>query len=795
MNRAASSLRLRLPLLGSLFAVLLASCGGGGGGTNPGSAAAQPAAPGASLAASAISGYVVEGPVAGSSVSLYQVDRAGNKTLLGSAITDASGYFSIRNPAPAKAVILVEATGGRYTDEMTRQVVNLALPLRAVSVSNGGAARISVTPFSEAQVRMLERLPAPDWSAEMVAQASKRVVDVLDIPDFLDFIPVDLLSGGPAPGTRDSDVTLSFFTSGFSGYARRIDANPATSLNSALDGLRRLFSVDAHDDVVLPAFIGGVADFVDVSAATDVGKRTMKTILLTANPAGPVTPLGDDLLRKYMPTGRSSGGATAAMPDDAFQLIGARTPGTAFNSRGALVGYPLDDGNGMWRMTYLASVAEVYGDGDVGIGRWNGGTTMDGTRAGATLTGTTAAQPLMYGSWPYAVARPVTQAPSCGMRQLYLMAATQPALMSLNAGARIAAAGITGDSKVSFQFADRILAGFDIGIKGADGSVTRFTSPGGLAQPSASGFAIDPHAPRVEGRTVLAPYGDGAGSPLRIEVRGLPGGEGASRLALKLSIGAGQDPTEIAAVFAAPAGGIDSSGCASGAGSAGTAIDPAPANGAHYVLTGIGDSGINRGSAVDTIFRARGELAGKPGLVVGESTPVFELAGNADASIGRIDGDFTLDGKAYRRSMPYAVARAGGVIPASGIRHYALVASTLLVADAVPASTAGPMLGKVQSASLDVNFGEYPAGTPHEWYGTASLRVTGSLGDTPFTVASWSNPAAPLDTMLYKEAGGNFVNPVYEGALAGPGSEYAVVRITAVAGTVPVTGTLLFRAQ
>jgi hypothetical protein len=771
--------------------MLLASCGGGG----PGGVAAQssPAVTqGGAQTAAAITGYVVEGPVAGASVNLYQVDTSGNKTLLGSAVTDAAGYFSIPNAAPANAAILIEAKGGSYIDEMTRQTVALTTPMRAAAVSNGGAARISITPYSEAAVRMVEHLPAPDWSSARIASANQRVAAVLGVTELLDFIPVDLQGPQPQGAIRDNDFTLSVFTSGFSGYARRLDPHPATSLDTPLDGLRRMFTGEEHDDLVMPAFVGGIVDFVDVSSGAEVARQALKTSLLTAAHSGPVSPLTDEQLRKYRPTGVSSGGVTALMPADAFQLVGTTARGSLFNYRGALVGYPLENTNGLWRMPYTASVAEVFGDGDVGIGRWNGGTTLDATRSGAQLIATTTAQPLMFGSWHYALARPVSAVPSCGNRRLALVANTLPTVMSDSAGATAVAKGLTADSSVTFQYAGKILAGFDIGVVGPDGSVTRFTSQGGLAAPWASLVQIDPQA-ASEASTVLQSGGTGSAGSWALGLKGLASGSGAAKFVARLSLGPAFAPTEFAAAFVAPAG-VDTSGCASASGDPGAAIDPPPANGSYFVFSGINDVVTYRGAPVDTAFRTRGELATASPLQVGSNTPIYELAGNADASIGRIDGDFTLAGAAYHRSMPYAVAREGAVIPATGTRHYALVASTLVAAEVTPSSTAGLVLGKVQSASLDINFGEYPVGTSSPYYGTASLRVTGSAAGIPFSIASVSDNSLPSDSIFARD-GARFGDFTYSGALAAPRGDYATVRFQATAGPVPVTGTLLFRAQ
>lgn len=775
-----------------MLAVLVASCGGGGGGGSASSPGPAPTpTPTPTPTGANITGYVVEGPVAGATVKLYRLDAAGAKTLLGSAVTDASGLYTIPNAAPASTAILVEANGGTYTDDITSQPMPLAVPLRAVATSSGGDARISVTPYSEVAVRVIEHMGKPDWSGAGIDGANKKVADNLGATTILDFIPVDLRTAPPA-GARDNDVGMSFYTSGFSGYARRLDANPASSLNSALDGFYRLTAVDEHDDRVLPAYLGGMADFVDRTALTDSVKQQLKALVLLGNES--YTPRPGESVDDYRPTGIASGAATATMQDDAFQAVDTRDTGAMFNGRGALVAFPVAGGAGAWRVLYTASAAEVFGDGDIGIGRWNGGGTVLATRAGSELTVTGAAGFLKNDSLHYAVARPASAVPTCGMRRLALVATTLPTLSYPGPGAQPVVAGLTSDSSVSFQYASDTLAGFDIGVRATDGSVTRYRSPGGVDAPWAggitlSGLSYNPLPLQVAtAGTVLSGMG--------MDVHGFASGNGATKLVLKLVVGRDQGPTELAAAFASPTGGVDSNGCAEAVGNPGAAIDPPPSSGSNYVMGGINGQIIFGGLPVDTAFRTRGELSTTPAIHVGQATPIYELAGTADASIGRVAGAFTVSSVAYDRSMPYAVARPGAVLPATGTRHYVLAASTLVVPELAGAAPGGSLQpGTVQAASLDVNFGESPLGTPNPFAGTVQFRVSGSVSGVPFSVgAAGTNGTVPAEASVGSGQAFFFTNQ-FTGAFAAPGGNDVVVWYTTDAGKARVMGTLLFRAQ
>jgi hypothetical protein len=733
-----------------------------------------------------ISGYVVEGPVSGATVKLYQVDAAGARTLLGSAVTDVRGYYTFANNVPAGANVLVEATGGTYTDEISNQAMTLSVPLRAAMTSSGSVATVSLTPYSEAAVRILEHATTADWSAAAIATANKTVADALGATVLLDFIPVDLVGAPPASSARDNDLTLSLFTSGFTGFAHRLDPNPSTSLAHALDGIYTMIAVDEHDDKIVPAFFGGVADFVDNSTLSSLSRLQLKTLLLMSQYTE--TPLVDADINRFKPTGVSTGGATAPMPDVAFQLVGTRAAGSMFNKRGALIAYPLDDGSGKWRTLYTASAAEVFGDGDIGIGRWNGGATVDSSRSGSDLTPTGAAALMEPGPFHYAVARAATNVPACGVRRLPLVASTLPTLNSLALGQSVVALGLTADSSVSFQYGSDPLVGFDIGVRAADGSIVRYRSTGGTDAPWASSIRLSDLASKGVALPAVTP------TRLALGVQGLASGNGETKLAVKIVLNTTTiDRTELAAAFASSTAGVDQSGCAAATGDPGTALDPAPANGSYEVFVGKDPSIFTTISGDQVSFRARGELSSAVNLQVGATTPIYELAGSADASIGRIDGPYTLGATNYSNSLPYAVARPGATSPTSGSRHYVLVASTSVV-PLFPSLTGELPAGRVQSAGLDVYFGDNPIGTPNPWYGTAAFSVSGNVGEVPFAISASDNPAGPA-VATFNKGTPTFGGTGFQGALAAPGGDYAVISFTVLVGGRPAAGSLLFRAQ
>jgi hypothetical protein len=109
--------------------VMLASCGGSDGPATP---ATTTTTPPATTAASVVAGSVVKGNVSGAT--------------LGSGTTDASGAYSVS--VTYTGDVIVEASGGSYTDEASGQATTLSTPLRAVIAVSPGNSTAMVTPLT-----------------------------------------------------------------------------------------------------------------------------------------------------------------------------------------------------------------------------------------------------------------------------------------------------------------------------------------------------------------------------------------------------------------------------------------------------------------------------------------------------------------------------------------------------------------------------------------------------------------------------------------------------------------------
>jgi hypothetical protein len=111
-------------------AALMVACGGGG--------SAAPA-----VATTTISGSAVKGPVNGATVT---VKDAATGAVLGTTTTGTGGTYSLS--VAFSGDVIVEVSGGTYTDEATGASTPLSTPMKVVLAANGGTVTGVVTPLT-----------------------------------------------------------------------------------------------------------------------------------------------------------------------------------------------------------------------------------------------------------------------------------------------------------------------------------------------------------------------------------------------------------------------------------------------------------------------------------------------------------------------------------------------------------------------------------------------------------------------------------------------------------------------
>jgi hypothetical protein len=130
-----------------VFTILLIACGGGGGGGG----GTPPADNGYTVSGVASKGLLRDG-----TVNLHAIDANGAKKTpaLATTTTDSAGAYSAT--IDYNGSLLVEVSGGTYTDEATGTESSLSGVLRTAIAEVSGPANIAVSPLTELAVRRAE---------------------------------------------------------------------------------------------------------------------------------------------------------------------------------------------------------------------------------------------------------------------------------------------------------------------------------------------------------------------------------------------------------------------------------------------------------------------------------------------------------------------------------------------------------------------------------------------------------------------------------------------------------------
>jgi hypothetical protein len=215
----------------------LAACGGGSSTTLAGG--------GVIGGTGSIIGTGSKGPVANGTATAYAVSGGSPRDQLGSAMTDASGRFSLSIGNYSGAVML-QLSGGSYTDEATGTAMNMAagdvmtavLPTVAAGASVSG---IQITPLTSMAQSAAKQMPGGMTDAN-IASANRAVGTYFMVSDILHVAPMNpLVAGSGSTGTQDS-INYGMALAAMSQYAKNIGMTASSAMvtammNDASDGM------------------------------------------------------------------------------------------------------------------------------------------------------------------------------------------------------------------------------------------------------------------------------------------------------------------------------------------------------------------------------------------------------------------------------------------------------------------------------------------------------------------------------------------------------------------------------
>jgi len=164
-----------------LAVLALSGCGGGGGAPSTTTPAAG---------ATVLSGLASKGPINKGTVKVFAIRNGAVDTTapVGQGVTDAAGNFTV-DCGTFKGPVMVEATGGTFTDEVSGATVSLKSPLQAVVAdATTGTKMVAVTPLTHLASKRAQSHPAV--TPDIINESNASVATTFGLPDIVSTLPV-----------------------------------------------------------------------------------------------------------------------------------------------------------------------------------------------------------------------------------------------------------------------------------------------------------------------------------------------------------------------------------------------------------------------------------------------------------------------------------------------------------------------------------------------------------------------------------------------------------------------------
>lgn len=256
-----------------LTVAALAGCGGGG-----------------STPQTVLTGVVMAGPVAQATVTAFSVTANGTKgdQLAAPTTTSSQGIYSI-NVGNYTGAVLLEVTGGSYTDEATGAPRTIAATLRAAVMTGSGTNVVNVTPLTELAVQKM-----PALNATAIASVNKDIGDLFKIPGITTTTPV-VATGSTAAtaptaqkeyglvlaalsqtlANQGTAATLETMLAGFAADVTLTAGQTPASLGSAANGAYKLGMADF---LVNPRNLSGITTLANAPFNANAAKIALLRI-------------------------------------------------------------------------------------------------------------------------------------------------------------------------------------------------------------------------------------------------------------------------------------------------------------------------------------------------------------------------------------------------------------------------------------------------------------------------------------------------------------------------------------
>jgi hypothetical protein len=274
---------------------LLSSCGGGGGGGG-----APGASPATSVQTGTATGTVIDGPISGATVDVYDFTGNTRGLKLGTGTTDANGNYSVTlTPRPTGPVIIV-ASGGTYTEDATGALTTLGASdqfTEIVSASSivSGTLTAHVNPLSHIASSLVQAASGTINLDNAITMA-KGVLGQqygISVTDLSSNVPVSAsnpsISAPPSMNQRQGGIVLA----GISKLAESMGVRTVDLIKALADDYSdgKFDGKKGSVSITVPKIAGGPPATLTANTAVTDLQTSMTSFLASAqNKSGLTTP-------------------------------------------------------------------------------------------------------------------------------------------------------------------------------------------------------------------------------------------------------------------------------------------------------------------------------------------------------------------------------------------------------------------------------------------------------------------------------------------------------------------------
>lgn len=203
-----------------------------------------------------ITGNAVDASISGAQVNIYSFKNGVRGIKLGDATTDNSGAYSVDIQSPDQP-ILIEISGGSYTEEATGTLVQLqdGQTLRAVGMYQSGQTHnVMVTPLTHMAAALAEYKIGIGMSVESAITESTATINQFFAVNVGAIKPIDITDANSGVTVFSDDVLYGFYLAGLSQWTlwasnENHESQPHTVYTSI--ALSQIFYHDLHSDGLL----------------------------------------------------------------------------------------------------------------------------------------------------------------------------------------------------------------------------------------------------------------------------------------------------------------------------------------------------------------------------------------------------------------------------------------------------------------------------------------------------------------------------------------------------------------